>query len=352
MEESEVQSRQVDVCMLRPRVFVTRALPEPGPSILQKYCQVEFWSKDMPPSKSTIIQKAKVVDGFVSFLTDSFDEEVINACDHVKVISQVAVGYDNVDITAATAKNIIVTNTPEVLTETTADFAFALLLATARRVAEADRYVRAGSWKVPWAIDMMVGQDVYQQTLGIIGLGRIGRAVARRAQGFGMKILYFDVTPASDLEKELGIQAVSLDRLLRESDFITLHVPLTPKTQGMIGYQELQKMKPSACLINTSRGAVIDQNALVRALKEDIIAYAGLDVFAEEPISANHPLLFLENVTLAPHIASASTQTRSKMGVMAVENCLAVLRGKIPPNPVNADLAKKLLTSTNAKSNT
>jgi glyoxylate reductase len=335
---------------LRPKVFVTRSLLEPGLAILQKYCQVEIWPKEMPPPKSVIIQKAKVVDGLVSFLTDPIDKEVIKACNHVKVISQVAVGYDNIDVAAATAKNIIVTNTPGVLTETAADFAFALLLATARRVAEADRYVRAGQWKVPWALDMMMGQDVYQRTLGIIGLGRIGRAVARRAKGFDMKILYFDVTPAPDQEKELGLQAVSLDRLLRESDFITIHVPLTSTTHGMIGYQELRKMKPSACLINTSRGPVIDQNALVSALNEGIIAYAGLDVFAEEPISANHPLLSLENVTLAPHIASASIQTRSKMAVMAAENCVAILRGKIPPNPVNADLAKTILTPTNSKS--
>ncbi len=336
---------------MRPRVFVTRALLEPGPSILQKYCQVEIWPKELPPQKSIIVQKVNAVDGLVSFLTDSIDNEVISACDHVKVISQVAVGYDNIDVAAATAKNIVVTNTPEVLTETTADFTFALLLASARRIAEADRYVRAGHWKVPWALDMMLGHDVHHQTLGIIGLGRIGQAVARRAQGFGMKILYFDVTPVPDKENELGLQAVSLDKLLRESDFITLHVPLTSKTREMIGYQELRKMKSSASLINTSRGPVIDQKALVRALKEGVIAHAGLDVFAVEPLSANNPLLSLANVTLAPHIASASKSTRSKMAAMAAENCVAVLRGKLPPNPVNSDLAKKLLRPPKTKSN-
>ncbi|MFW9935573.1 MAG: 2-hydroxyacid dehydrogenase [Candidatus Thorarchaeota archaeon] len=324
---------------MQPKVFVTRTLLEPGLSLLKKHCQVEVWPKEMPPPKSVIIQKAQVVDGLVSFLTDSIDKEVIDACNHVKVISQVAVGYDNIDVAAATAKNIIVTNTPGILTETTADFAFALLLATARRVAEADRYVRASHWKVPWALDMMLGQDMYQRTLGIIGLGRIGQAVARRAKGFDMKLLYFDVAKAPDQEKELGIQAVSLDRLLKESDFITIHVPLTSKTQKMIGDKELRMMKPSACLVNTSRGPVIDQDALVSALKDGIIAYAGLDVFAEEPLPANHPLLSLANVILAPHIASASIQTRSKMAVMAAENCIAVLKGKSPSNPVNVDFA-------------
>lgn len=321
--------------MSHPKVFVTRALLEPGLSILQKYCQVEVWPKEVPPQKSVIIQKVKVVDGLVSFLTDSIDKEVIDACDHVKVISQVAVGYDNIDINAATTKNIIVTNTPGVLTETTADFAFALLLTSARRIAEADRYVRKGHWKVPWALDMMLGHDIHNRTLGIIGLGRIGQAVARRARGFGMKILYYDVKSAPQLEKELGLHAVSFDKLLEESDYITLHVPLTSNTQGMIGDAELRKMKPSACLINTSRGPVVDQNALVSALKSGIIAHAGLDVFTEEPLPANHPLLSLENVTLTPHIASASMQTRSKMAAMAAENCVAVLKGEIPPNPVN-----------------
>lgn len=325
--------------LLQPKVFVTRTLLEPGLSLLKKHCQVEVWPKEMPPPKSVIIQKAQVVDGLVTFLTDSIDKEVIDACNHVKVISQVAVGYDNIDVAAATTKNIIVTNTPGILTETTADFAFTLLLATARRVAEADRYVRAGRWKVPWALDMMLGQDVNQRTLGIIGLGRIGRAVARRAKGFDMKLLYFDMTKAPDQEKELGIQAVPLDRLLKESDFITIHVPLTSKTQKMIGDKELRLMKPSACLINTSRGPVIDQDALVRVLKEGIIAYAGLDVFAEEPLPANHPLISLENVLLAPHIASASIQTRSRMAVMATENCVAVLKGKSPSNPVNVHFA-------------
>lgn len=328
--------------MPKPRVFVTRKLLEPGPSILQRYCDVDIWPNALPPDKSVLMEKVRHIDGLVSFLTDTIDEEVIGACAHVKVISQVAVGYDNIDINAASAKSIVVTNTPGVLTETTADFAFTLLLASARRLVEADRYLRTGHWKVPWALDMLLGLDLHGHTLGIVGLGRIGQAVARRAQGFNMRILYCDITPQPELEQELGLERVSLEQLLKESDFVSLHVPLTSETQGMISASELKKMKSSACLINTSRGAVIDQDALVQALTEKTIAYAGLDVYEEEPINKDHPLLKLENVTLTPHIASASITTRSKMAQMAAENCVAVLCQKKPPNPVNVDLAKRL----------
>ncbi|MHA1861271.1 MAG: 2-hydroxyacid dehydrogenase, partial [Candidatus Ranarchaeia archaeon] len=219
--------------MEKPSVFVTRELLEPGLSILNDNCKVEVWPDAMPPPKSVIIEKAKQVDALIPFLTDTIDGEVISACERVKVISQVAVGYNNIDVDAATKHGIVVTNTPGVLTETTADFTFALLLASARRVAEADRYVRQGKWKVPWSLTMMLGQDIHNRTIGIVGLGRIGQAVARRARGFNMRIIYYDVIPRPEAEKDLGAEKVSIDQLLKEADFVTLHTPLTKETKGL-----------------------------------------------------------------------------------------------------------------------
>ena len=273
-------------------------------------------------------------------LTDPIDIEVINAGEDLKVISQVAVGYDNIDVEAATRRGIYVTNTPGVLTETTADLTWALLMAVARRIVEADKYLRRGDWKIPWGLMMMLGSDVYGKTIGVVGLGRIGLAIAQRAKGFDMRILYHSRTRKPDLEKELGIKYVDFKTLLKESDFVTLHVPLTPETHHMIGEKELKLMKNTAYVINTSRGPVVDEAALYKALKEGWIKGAALDVHEKEPTDPDNPLLKLDNVVITPHIGSASVETRTKMAVMAAENLVSVLDGKIPPNLVNKDVLK------------
>ncbi len=325
---------------MRPKVFVTREIPERGLSKIREHFDVDLWTDEAPPPKSVILERVRDVDALVSLLTDPIDAEVFDAAPRLRIVSQYAVGYDNIDVEEATRRGIYVTNTPGVLTETVADFTFALMLAVARRVVEADRYVREGRWKVAWHPLMMLGTDVYGRTLGIVGMGRIGSAVARRAKGFGMRILYYDSRRREDLERELGAEFVNLNRLLEESDYVSLHVPLTPETYHLIGEEQLRRMKPTAFLINTARGKVVDQRALYRALKEGWIAGAGLDVFEQEPIPADDPLLKLDNVVLAPHAASASHETRSKMAEMVAENLIAFLRGEVPPNLVNKDVVK------------
>ena len=269
-------------------------------------------------------------------LSDRLDGAFIEACPKLKTISTMAVGYDNIDVRAATARGIRVGNTPGVLTETTADLIWALLMAAARRIAEADRYVRDGRWKT-WGPMTLLGQDVHGATLGIIGLGRIGLEVARRARGFGMKILYYSRTRKTpQQEKELGLEYVDrMADLLARSDFVSLHVPLTPETQGLIGAAEFAEMKKTAVFVNASRGAVVDQTALYEALKNGVIFSAGLDVTAVEPIPMDDPLLTLPNLVIAPHIGSASYPTRRTMAMMAADNLLAGLRGELPPNCVN-----------------
>ncbi|KYH40243.1 MAG: glyoxylate reductase [Candidatus Bathyarchaeota archaeon B26-2] len=323
----------------RKRVFVTRMLPEEALNLLKSKFEVEVWPEETPPPKSILIEKAKEVDGLCCLLTDKIDEEVIEAAgEKLKVISQVAVGYDNIDVEAATRRGIYVTNTPGVLTDTTADFAFALLMATARRIPEADKYVREGKWKIPWGLMMFLGQDVWGKTIGIIGLGRIGSAVAKRAKGMNMRVLYYDVYRNENLEKELGVEYVDLETLLRESDFVTIHVPLLPSTYHLINEERLRLMKRNAVLVNTSRGPVVDEEALYKALKEGWIWAAGLDVWTEEPTDPENPLLKLDNVVATPHIASASIETRTKMALMAVENIIAALEGRTPPNLVNKEV--------------
>jgi len=277
--------------------------------------------------------------GLVCLLTDTIDEEILNAAPSLKVVSNVAVGYNNIDVAACTRRGVVVTNTPGVLTETTADFTWALLLAVARRVVEGDRYVRSGQFK-EWQLLFLLGTDVHGKTLGILGFGRIGQAVARRARGFGMRLLYYDPQRVDRVvEDELGARYVDKAALLRESDFLTIHALLTPETHHLIGANELRAMKPTAFLINAARGPIVHEEALVQALREGWIAGAGLDVYEEEPTV--HPgLLEAKNAVLAPHIASASRETRTKMALMAVENCLAVLEGRIPPNPVNPEVLK------------
>ena len=330
-----------EICDPLPKVFVTvEVIPESALDIIKAKADVKVWPEEASPPKEVFIKEVKYIDGLYCQLIDKIDEEVINAGENLKVISQVAVGYDNIDVKAATKRGLYVTNTPGVLTDTTADYAFALLMATARRITEADKYVRRGDWKIPWALTMLTGGDVWGKTIGIVGLGRIGSGVARRATGFNMKILYYDVIRHPDLEKEFGVEYVEFETLLKRSDFVTLHVPLLPETYHLIGEKELKLMKETAYLINTSRGPVVDEKALYKALKEGWIKGAGLDVHEKEPTDPDDPLLKLDNITVSPHIASASVETRTKMAAMAAENLVSVLEGKVPPNLVNKEVLK------------
>ncbi|MEM2518494.1 MAG: glyoxylate reductase, partial [Candidatus Bathyarchaeia archaeon] len=327
--------------MAKPKVYVTRELPERGMKIIRERFDAEVWPEYGPPPKEEIIRKAKGVDALVTLLSDKIDAEVFDAAPKLKIVAQMAVGFDNIDVAEATRRGIYVTNTPGVLTETTADFAWALLMAVARRVVEADKYVRTGQWKVGWHPSMLLGRDVYGATLGIVGAGRIGTAVARRAKGFNMKILYYDVVPMPpEIEKELGAKRVDLDTLLRESDFVSIHVPLMKETYHLINEEKLRLMKKTAYLINNSRGPVVDEKALYKALKEGWIAGAALDVFEQEPTPVDNPLLKLDNIVVAPHISSASYETRSRMAEMVAENLVAFFEGRIPPNLVNPDVVK------------
>jgi len=324
----------------KPKVYITRELPERGLKKILERFDAEVWPEYGPPPKQIIIEKVRDVDALVTLLSDKIDAEVFDAAPKLKIVAQMAVGFDNIDVEEATRRGIYVTNTPGVLTETTADFAWALLMAIARRVVEADKYVREGRWKVGWHPSMLLGRDVYGATLGIIGAGRIGSAVAKRAKCFNMRILYYDVVRNPQIEKETGAVFVDLDTLLRESDFISIHVPLTKETYHLIDAEKLSLVKKTAYLINTSRGQVIDEKALCNALKEGRLAGAALDVFEQEPLPADSPLLKLDNVILTPHIASASYETRSRMAEIVAENLIAFFDGKVPPNLVNPDVVK------------
>ena len=326
--------------MPKPKVYVTREIPERGLNLIKKYFDVEVWREYSPPPKQLIIEKARNVDALASLLSDKIDAEVFDAAPKLKIVSQLAVGFDNIDTKEATKRGIYVTNTPEVLTDTTADFAWALLMAIARRVAEADRYVRGGQWKVGWHPNMLCGRDVYGATIGIVGAGRIGYAVAKRAKGFDMKILFYDVIPRPEMEKDFGAKRADLDTVLKESDFVSIHVPLMKETHHLINADRLKLMKKTAYLVNNSRGPVVDEKALYDALKDGKIAGAGLDVFEQEPTPMTNPLLKLDNVVVAPHISSASLETRSRMAEMVAENLIAFFEGKAPPNLVNADVMK------------
>ncbi|MDH5481508.1 MAG: glyoxylate reductase [Candidatus Bathyarchaeota archaeon] len=326
--------------MPKPKVYVTRELPERGLNIIKKYFDTEVWPEYAPPPKKVIIEKVRNVDALAPLLSDKIDAEVFDAASNLKIVSQLAVGFDNIDLREATKRGIYVTNTPEVLTDTTADFAWALLMAVARRVVEADKYVRAEQWKVGWHPSMMQGRDVHHATIGIIGAGRIGYAVAKRAKGFDMKILFYDVIPRPEMERELGAKKVELDALFKESDFVSVHVPLMKETYHLVNAEKLNLMKKTAYLINNSRGPVVDGKALYQALKEGKIAGAGLDVFEQEPAPLDNPLLKLENVVVAPHISSASYETRSRMAEMVAENLVAFFEGRKPPNLINPDVLK------------
>ena len=314
-------------------ILISNVLPQEALAQIPGDIKVDYHASDEPLSKTELISRLRGKDGLICHIISAIDEEVL-ASPGLKIVSNVAVGFNNIDVTAARRRSIVVTNTPDVLTETTADFAWTLLMAAARRVVEADHFARSGQWK-RWQWDLLWGVDVYGKTLGVVGFGRIGRAVARRALGFNMRVLYTDTLRAdAATERELKASAVDLDTLLRESDFVTLHTLLIPETRHLIGERTLRLMKRTAILVNAARGPVVDEAALVRALTEGWIAGAGLDVFEEEP--RIHPgLLPLRNVTLAPHIASASFDTRVAMASLAVRNCLAVLDGKPPITPVS-----------------
>lgn len=318
---------------MKPKVFVTRHLPRAAQDELEKACQAEIWEYDTPPPYQMMVEKVGDKEGLLCLLTDKIDAALMEAAPHLKVISQCAVGFDNIDIQAASKRGILVGNTPGVLTDATADFAFTLLLAAARRMGESIDYVRAGKWET-WGLTLLLGQDVHGATLGIIGLGRIGLAVAKRARGFAMRILYHDSTRQPKVEEELGLEYCELEELLGAADFISLHVNLNEKTHGMINARAFSIMKSSAILINTSRGAVVDSQALYQALRTGQIAYAALDVTEPEPLPADHPLLSLPNVIVVPHIASATVSTRNRMSSMAVENLIAGVRGERLPFPV------------------
>jgi glyoxylate reductase len=309
-------------------------------ALAQARATVDLPAGPYPLARADLIARLKDKAGLVCLITDTIDAEALGRAPGLKVVANVAVGYNNIDVAAATARGIVVTNTPDVLTETTADFAWALLMAVARRVVEGDQYVRAGKFN-QWEWELLWGADVHGKTLGILGFGRIGRAVARRARGFGMRILYHDTVRAdAAAERELGATHVDKAALLKESDFVTLHTLLTPGTRHLIGAAELRQMKRTAYLINASRGPCVNEAELAQALQEGRIAGAALDVYEEEP--KVHPgLLSLPNVVLAPHIASASRETRLRMATLAVENCLAVLEGKMPPTPINPEVLRK-----------
>ena len=321
---------------MKPSVLVTKRIYPEAIDYLQQHVELDYAATDDGLSAEELRERIRGKQAVVSQLTDKFPAAVIDALEGVRIIANVAVGFDNIDVAAATRRGILVTNTPEVLTDTTADFAFTLLMAAARRVVEGHRFIHSGQW-TKWRIDLLVGQDVHHRTLGIFGMGRIGQAVARRGTGFSMRILYHDAVRAPEgVERELGAEFVSAERLLRESDFVSLHVPLAAHTRHMIGAEQLRMMKPTAILVNTSRGPVVDEAALAEALEQRVIAGAGLDVFENEP--QVHPtLLKLDNVVLAPHIASASVDTRRKMSMMAAENAVAALEGRRPANLLNAE---------------
>jgi glyoxylate reductase len=321
--------------MTKPRIFVTRLIPEKGLEIVRQEAEVEVWQGPLPPPYPILVRKAKGMDALLCLLTDKIDGNLMDAIGpQLKVISQMAVGFDNIDIAAAIARGIPVGNTPGVLTDTTADFAWALLMAAARRVAQGERFTREGKWNTWGPIDFL-GPDVTGATLGIVGFGRIGQGLAKRARGFDMRILYFDRRRQPESEQKYNAQFVDLNTLLAESDFVSLHTVLSQETHHLINDARLKIMKPTAILINTARGSVVDSMALYRALSSGTIACAALDVTDPEPIKPGHPLLTLDNILITPHIASASYRTRNKMATMAAENLIAGLKDEPLPNCVN-----------------
>jgi glyoxylate reductase len=324
--------------MAKPKVYATHGLFESARQILQESCEVEYWAKPERPPREEVLRQVREKEGLVCLLTEKVNEEFLQAAPRLRIVANVAVGFDNIDVPACTKRGVVATNTPGVLDETTADFAWTLMMAVARRLAEGEALARSGNW-TNWNLDQLVGTDVWGKTLGIVGFGRIGRAMARRATGFQLKVIYTDaVRAAPEMESELKAGFRDMNALLAEADFISVHVPLLPETRGLFNSTKFYRMKPTAYLINTSRGPVVDEAALVAALENGKIAGAALDVYENEPLI--HPGLKRANVVLAPHMASASLETRTKMACMAAENVVALFKGQRPPNVLNPEVLK------------
>ena len=320
--------------MIKPKVYVTRIIPDAGLKLIREFSDATVWEEELPPPRDVLLQETRDADGLVSLLTDRIDAELMDACPRLRVVSNMAVGFDNIDVPEATSRGVLAGNTPGVLTETTADFAFALLMAAARRVVEGADYVRAGEWKT-WGPMLLLGPDVHHATLGLVGLGRIGAEMAKRARGFDMRVLYYDVIRRPDLESQLGLEYAPLEIVLASSDYVSIHTPLLPETYHLMNWERFVQMKPSAILINTSRGPVVETEALVEALRQGEIAGAALDVTDPEPLPLTHPLVVMPNCLVVPHIASASDATRSKMAEIAARNLIAGLKGEALPCGLN-----------------
>ncbi len=325
---------------MKPKVFITRAIPENGIELLRAHFEVEVWRDEHEIPREVLLEKVHDVDALLPMLSERIDRELLDSAPKLRIVANYAVGYDNIDVEEATRRGIYVTNTPDVLTNATADLAWTLLLAAARRLVEADKFIRSGEWKrkgIAWHPRWFLGYDVYGKTIGIVGFGRIGQAVAKRARGFGMRILYNSRSRKPEVEKELNAEFRPLDELLRESDFVVLAVPLTKETYHMINEDRLKLMKKTAILVNIARGKVVDTNALVKALKNGWIAGAGLDVYEEEPYY-HEELFSLDNVVLAPHIGSATHGAREGMAELVARNLIAFRNGQIPPTFVNREV--------------
>jgi glyoxylate reductase len=324
--------------MSRPRVYLTRRIPQPAVDIVAAACDYAFWdSDDQPVPRDVLLREAAASDGVLALLSDRIDAEFLDAAPRCRVVANCSVGYDNADVAEMTRRGVLLTNTPDVLNETTADLAWALMLAAARRVVEGHKLIDAGEWKT-WSTMFMVGQDLHGATLGVVGAGRIGSAIARRASGFAMPVLYHNRRPSPAVEAATGAQYRPLDDLLREADFIVVTVPLTSETRGRFGAREFALMKPTAVFVNIARGPIVKELELVEALKAGRPWAAGLDVFEREPIGADHPLLALPNVVAVPHIGSATVTTRIRMATTAARNLVAALTGQPVPNAVNGPM--------------
>ena len=325
--------------MSKPKVFATHSLFDEARSLLEANCEMEYWGKPERPAREEVLQRVRDKEGVICLLTEKINEEFLRAAPKLRIAANVAVGYDNIDVDACSKRGVVATNTPGVLDETTADFAWTLMMAVARRISEGEQLARSGNWK-GWNLDQLCGADVWGKTLGIVGFGRIGRAMARRALGFQMKVIYTDAVRApEEAEKAVNPKFSDMNALLAESDFVSLHVPLLPETRGLFDAPKFYRMKPSAFLINTARGPIVDEAALVAALEAKKIAGAALDVYEQEPFI--HPGLKRPNVVLAPHLASASVETRSKMALIAASNVVALFKGQMPPNQLNPSVLKQ-----------
>ncbi len=325
---------------MKPKVFVTRRIPDRGLSKVLDFCDAEVWEEELPPSREVLLEKVKDCEGLLSLLTDQVDGELLDQAPKLRVVANYAVGFDNIDVDACTKRGVAVGNTPGVLTDTTADFAFTLLMSAARRVVEGMDYVRAGKWRT-WGPMLLLGRDIYGATLGLLGLGRIGSAMAERAKGFNMRVIYYDPFRREDIEQDLGIEYVDLDTLFEQADFLSIHTPLTPDTEGMLNAKRFKQMKNTAVLVNSARGPIINAKDLYVALRDGDIAYCAVDVTDPEPIHMDDPLLTLPNYIVCPHIASASIETRGQMSEIAADNLIAGLKGEPLPAQVNKGVTPK-----------